>query len=1783
MKMNLQKLLSQREGNKGVISRYLEKIESLKENFNLLKFNAVLESLESKKNVLDSLNEKILSQTDAENTQEEIMAADEYMLDFEIQLRELRAFRGEQSKQISTEPAVHRETTPERPREHPSDYTLPCTSQRDTNIPPEETECSTNNRIGLNLSSQTVSNLTFNTNSSQFHRLPKLTLPKFSGDILTWQTFWDSFESTVHLNAGLNDIQRFSYLKSQLESEASKTIEGFALTNANYARAIDLLKERYGQDHKIIHATMQALLQLPAPMYSFTSLKHFYDSMESYVRSLESMGQFQETYGSLLVPIVLDKLPSEIRKNLAREHGDSNWRLADLRQALKKELNVMEAGNTVLKPTAPEFEPTASFYAGARPKRRQSAIAVSDIDRAQQRERTVPSCVFCKGQHAAVDCRKYINADARIEFVKRNRLCYNCLRKHQVSQCKSRGRCQKCNRKHHTSICKSEVNAREPASRQPEAAVLHTSSQHEPSSVLLKTAIATVSSNDIYTTTAVLFDEGAQRSFITEKLANELQLRRENTETLHLSSFGGDSSKMQHLDTTTVYLVTDSNQKIAVHVLIVPHISTPMTNHVKTAIDNYSYLRDLRLAHPATHDHLFNMSMLIGADYYWEIVEDEIIRGDGPTAVKSKLGYLLSGPIHGAKRSEAMEHIYNVITSPVAIETALEKFWALESAGIIPPEPSKNNEASEYMKQYQQNSVEYKDGRYYARLPWKQDHEPLPTNYEIARKRTLNTIDRLQRQPDIFQKYGEIIADQEKRGFIERVQDENQSARVHYIPHHPIKKDSATTPVRIVYDCSCKQSRHYPSLNDCLESTPPILNELTSLLVRFRLHDYAVSTDIEKAFLHVGLHEDDKDVSRFFWFKDATNPDSPLVTYRFRVVLFGATCSPFMLNATLLKHLDLNRDVAASQIIARDLYVDNVISSFPHELDAINFYKDSRSMMTKAGMNLRSWTSNSALLRSEAKSEGVLDSDDVTKILGLRWNVEHDTLAYAKRDIPQLPEVTKRTILKYTSQIYDPLGLLSPVTIRAKLLLQDIWRLKYDWDCPLPPELQDTWFRLAGDLIVTMETTLPRKLFNEDNAHRDQETYLHVFADASMKSYGAAAYLNKGSHSVLVMAKTRVAPLKMLTLPQLELMAALIGARLAKHLQPSLNPSKTVMWSDSQIVLHWLTSTKQLKRFVRNRVEEIRKLIDTENWRYCPTNDNPADLLTRGLTADKFMQNRLWMRGPEWLTRETEWPVTEYARATVNTILDQETTIEEPTTSTESIPTNHEDLNTKYNLQNVICLDRHSSYRRLIRVTAFVVRFARNCKVTSGATTNTVRATGFLSARELDSAEKLLISHCQATAFTDEIQQLKSGQKKSALTRQLKLFIDTDNIIRCNGRIHNAPVDNDTKFPLLLPKKHIITGLIVKDAHIAHMHSGVNATVAYIRQKFWIPAIRQVVRTTTRKCVTCKRVIGKPYLAPDPPPLPKSRVQDSPPFTVSGVDFAGPLNIRTSTGSGQKTYICLFTCAVTRAVHLEIVSDLSTDSFIQAFRRFASRKSLPQLMISDNATTFTAAATYLKRLSQNEEVAYTLGNKGITWQFIPKRAPWFGGFWERMIGLTKVSLKKILGNACVTMETLQTVIVEIEALLNDRPLTHVSSSIDDLEPLTPAHLLYGRRILPFPGYNTEDLPDPGTDAYQSITKRAKTLQHLIDQFWRRWRTEYITQLREQHRKSGSNTPTIQKGDVVQVHDEGPRIRWRLAVVQDLIPGSDGRIRAATIRTSQGITTRPIVKLYPLEVISDERD
>lgn len=400
----------------------------------------------------------------------------------------------------------------------------------------------------------------------------------------------------------------------------------------------------------------------------------------------------------------------------------------------------------------------------------------------------------------------------------------------------------------------------------------------------------------------------------------------------------------------------------------------------------------------------------------------------------------------------------------------------------------------------------------------------------------------------------------------------------------------------------------------------------------------------------------------------------------------------------------------------------------------------------------------------------------------------------------------------------------------------------------------------------------------------------------------------------------------------------------------------------------------------------------------------------------------------------------------------------------------------------------------------------------------------------------------------------------------------------------NSDLSQAARNPILLDKKHHLTTLIVKDAHQRVMHNGEKQTLTELRSAYWLIRGRQFVRKLIRHCLICRKQEGRPFQSVPPPPLPEHRVQQSRPFQHTGVDFAGPLYVKQS--EKPKVWLCLYTCCVTRAVHLDLVPDLNTLTFIRSFKRFTARRGIPAKMVSDNAKTFKSASKIIQRIFDDPEVNRHFADLRVEWTFNLEKAPWWGGIFERMIKSAKRCLKKSIGKACLSYDELLTLVTEVEAVLNSRPLSYIS--MDDLEePLTPSHLVVGFRVLSLPDPNlyADDDPDYNETA-DDLSRRMKHYIETSKKFWKRWKQEYLLELRELHRNcqvSKGIKDTVKEGQVVTVYDEGhPRGMWRLGKIEGVTRSHDGMIRSARVKVQSktGRTTvlkRPVQHLYPLEV------
>ena len=562
-----------------------------------------------------------------------------------------------------------------------------------------------------------------------------------------------------------------------------------------------------------------------------------------------------------------------------------------------------------------------------------------------------------------------------------------------------------------------------------------------------------------------------------------------------------------------------------------------------------------------------------------------------------------------------------------------------------------------------------------------------------------------------------------------------------------------------------------------------------------------------------------------------------------------------------------------------------------------------------------------------------------------------------------------------------------------------------------------------------------------------------------------------------------------MTLPRLELCGAVLASKLTQQIRETLSTSTVHIWTDSQIVLAWIRShPSRWKAFVANRVTEIQTSAGSALWHYIPSKENPSDCASRGICPSKLKDFKLWWNGPSWLTEsENKWPLQTKS-------ISSSTTLEKRRIHVLSV--------LKPNLFLSQLLKNYSSLSKLLRITAYCFRWK--------AIINKQPKEPWLSSKEITNSRAFWVKYVQITEFNVEIQQIKNDQPLSPKSKIAKLnpFLDKEGILRVGGRLRNSDLPFNEQHPIIMPKNSLLTHLLIDKAHRDTIHGGQALMRAFLQKDYWILDVRNALRFYIHKCVKCFRYStqGLTQLMGD---LPEPRVKQSRPFSHSGVDYAGPLEILTRRQRGRrqvtKGYICIFVCLATKAIHLELISDYSTSSFLTGFSRFTARRGLPYCMYIDCGTNFVGANRCLnddlhQLLHQlDPEIAATIANEGISWKFIPPAAPHFGGLWEAGVKSTKRHLRKVLGNSVLTYEELNTVLISIEGCLNSRPLCPMNNDIDDLSVLTPGHFLIGDSIKSPPRPNVLDLSINRLNIYQE-------LHRLQQNFWRQWSKDYLNRL-----------------------------------------------------------------------------
>ncbi|XP_055589397.1 uncharacterized protein LOC129741675 [Uranotaenia lowii] len=1616
-------------------------------------------------------------------------------------------------------------------------------------------------------------------------KLPLISLPKFSGNIEEWLSFRDLYLSLIHHSEDLPVIEKYHYLRSQLEGEALSVISSLALTQANYTVAWDLLVKRYSNSKALKRKQVQNLFELPfIKRESAFELQALVEGFEKATKVLDQVVQIADYKDLLLIHLLCSRFDEKTRRSW-EEHTSTKEEetLKDLVEFLHRRIQILDS-----LPGKPSEQ---------HPPPIRKAIQ-SKVTNHGAFHTPPPNCVCCSENHPLFTCSSFekLSVGERESVLRQHNLCRNCFRRgHQARDCKSKFSCRRCKGRHHTLVCyKAAENSKSTPSDgntpkrngnpNPQAgtsnATISSNIGRSARKVLLATAVVLLEDDYGNSVSArALLDSGSECNIISSHFSQLLRFKR-NRADVQISGIGQFPTNTKE-KVRAMVRSKNSNYAQIMDFYVLPKVTEdlPTSSFSETV---WNLPKGITLADPEffrTHP----IDVLLGGEFFFNFFSSKqrLPLGNGlPSLIDSVFGWLVTGSVANSKEEPILCKHSTVLDS---LENLMAKFWECENGSRT---ENYSVEETQCEKLYLESIKRGKDGRYTVALPKCENAlNKLGDSKTSAMRRFLNLEKRLSSDENLKNEYHAFMTEYLNCGHMGKADNLSDSTIAFYLPHHPvIKSSSTTTRVRVVFDASSRSSSG-TSLNDILLNGPVVQDDLRTLIMRSRFFPIVLIADVEKMFRQIWIDPKDYPLQRIFW---RFSSEAPIETYELRTVTYGTKSAPYLATRTLkqLSDDEVQKFPLAACRLSRDVYMDDLITGINSTTEAKKIRLELDELALSGGFKLRKWASNLPEVLEGVIAENLaiplddgidFERDRTVKTLGLVWEPKSDELRFNFEISPIIPEeLTKRKILSNIAKIFDPLGLLGPVVTSAKIFMQLIWEQKnkdgnpIGWDELLPQPLTDWWTEFYSLLPNLKDLRIPR-FVGLASANQKQ---LHCFSDASEKAYGACMYLVSkdptGKTQVsLVSSKSRVSPLKRQTIPRLELCGALLAAELyVKVLESMEAPLETYFWTDSRTVLQWLAQTPSTwTTFVANRVSSIQNFTQNCTWKHVPGIMNPADQLSRGLNAEQIVTDQTWWTGPPWLAQDSEhWP------NSINQPCEENVHEEERRKVVGVVAENEGTFNDWY-------FGHFKCYFKLLRVTVLCRRYLYNLGKPAEERIKTTR----IKLCELIDAEKQLVRLVQKEVFSSELKDLrKSGfVHRSSRLRWLVPMVREDGILCIGGRLEHSDLSTESKHPMIIPGNHQFSNLLAEIYHIRLLHAGPQLMLSSMRLKFWPLSGRDLCRRITHQCLTCFRM--KPKLQQQfMGQLPSPRIQASRAFTHTGVDYFGPVYIRQGYRKAPiKAYVAVFVCFSTKAVHLELVSDLSTAKFVQALRRFIGRRGKCATLYSDNGTNFVGARNQLKELlktlrsrDHHDEMQQVCSEEGIDWQLNPPSAPHFGGLWEAAVRSAKKHLLRVLGNSSASHEDFETLLVQVEACLNSRPLTQLSDDPKDFQPLTPAHFLIGSSIHALPEKDLSSTPENRLKQYQ-------LMQQQLQRFWRRWHIEYLTQL--QPRVKNWQPPIkIEPGRLVIIVDENqPPMKWKMARIHQVHPGNDGVTRVVTLRTSNGYMTRPVTKICMLPIPTND--
>ncbi len=1482
-----------------------------------------------------------------------------------------------------------------------------------------------------------------------------LDVPKFKGDPLRWESFETNLKSVLADRAeGFSRADKFTVIQQAILPEEGKSqVADLLKTGATVEKLLAELRHNFGRPQLVIPLLVKKISVPPQNVQTISELKHFKESVLDSCKLLTSV----------LKNDLRLFLPHFLRHHLAGKFGEDwehllfekfdNPTFDDLFTFVKQRLLWLQPHNSNTPPAKPTTPPSSV-----------SGHSHSAGTSAKARGATPPKCASCGEAHWVGRCQSFtaLDTEARNRLAREKRLCLNCLSPaHTVRQCNNKHSCRHCNLRHHSLLHREQHPSAGTSTPQAApttvAAVDSTeagaaATSNPDSGYFTCTVTARVQHEDTIKLTRVLLDHGSGSCFMSEELASSLRLPRSPQDKL-FKGFGKGTVRSRFKVYASLCSTTSSFATSPITFSIIPHsLHTSPPAELDLVLGRASEL-GLTLSDSALGG---RVDVILGGAYPWDLCGEVITQGPF-RFIHTRFGYSAVGPLQAAPT------ILTIAESDSTLKDDLQKLWALDKV----PETTIMSEPDKQALSNFQETTTLQDGRVQVTLPFRKDALPLGNSKRQALSRFFHN-ERSLRAKGKLNDFNLALNEYLELGHAHVIPAHEIDTKqpVYYMPVHGVFKDSSTTTkVRPVFDASAKTSTG-TSLNDCLLIGPNLYPQLADVLLQFRLHPVGLSADISKMFREIRLDPAFRDYHRFLLRRN----EGQISDCRMERVTFGVASSPFLATQTLRFIADKFREAypRAARLIETVFYVDDFVAGAANVHNADNIRDELCELLSKAGMTLRKWRSNSAefldhtpaCLREVATT--TLQLQESPKALGAHWDTANDSLHIA---IPELPKpdskVTKRVVASISASVFDILGLFAPTTIIPRMILQETWKLHLPWDKELPQVLKESWASWTADLPHVKSYAISRTYFK--NAASIMFTTLHGFSDASDKAYGAVVYLrvvNKDSsvYTTLVTAKARVLPIKHTTVPRAELLGALLLAKLLSHVARLLNISNDNLftWTDSSIVLHWLSKdASQLSdRFVASRVQACHDLLPHVKWKHVRTHDNPADLASRGVSASSLVQSTLWWAGPSWLSQPPDsWPILHIGRP------------KESLTILTISPVHTMDSARQEFLDGL--WRRISFLHTLERVVAWIFRFYQRARFKAQ-----ISATA-LSSSELQASRSKLISLSQHQSFP-EVFDFVANDKVPPKSHPLHQFLPTiiNEQLQLKSRVRSSHSHSSPQLLTPLHQKSLFTQLLLATYHNSMLHPGVSALQSIISRTFYVPGLRNVLKKLSRLCPQCQRAYAKPLLH-QLGLLPAVRTTPSPPFTKVGVDFAGPLMLRrghTRKPVIVKAYVAVFVCMATKAVHLDLCASLSTEDFLASLTRFVARRGCPTDIYSDNGSNFVGAREEIRTVEAlfgsrdfKERRSRFSQQNGINWHNIPPRAPHFGGLWEAAVRSMKVLLRKNLSPHHLRFDEMYTLLTEAESIFNSRPLTPLKKDeVAGGQVLTAGHFLIGRPLKALP-------------------------------------------------------------------------------------------------------------------------